>query len=362
MFIQLLNTVLSRISPTQAQPDYEAFAKTRSTNQDTHSSATSKSFSYAAINSQTEIEDNRNINTEFYDYLLGKCPTDISDDKLTEFVVEKIVELIHTPQQILVEMPAMPASVNQLVQALNDPNFALDTLLTQIEKEPMIAAMLIKQANSAKYKRGLKPVSDIKTAFVNLGSTGVKEGVLMAFIKQLSPPSNVYFKLFGERIWLHAQQSAEYARVLAKDLLDEQDSEVAYFVTLLNQVGKMIIFRLMIDAFKVVDPNTPPNSRALKDLMHKKSYELTLACAEFWQLPEEVVREFPNQQKTLISPFSISACVAQAIDISRVIKLVEGQFIQAREGLVYAKEHLLCDEAENLLIKEISPLIEATKA
>ncbi|WP_016955123.1 HDOD domain-containing protein [Catenovulum agarivorans] len=361
MFIQLLNSVLSSIYPTQAQPDYEAFAKTRATKDELQTQATNNN-SYMLASSDRAAEENLDVNTEFYDYLLGKCPNELTEDKLTEFVVEKIVELIHTPQKILVEMPAMPTSVTNLMQALSDPDFALNTLLDQVEKEPVVAAMLIKQANSAKYKRGLKPVSDIKTAFINLGSTGVKEGVLMGFIKQLTPPSNVYFKLFGERIWLHAQQSAEYARVLAKDLLDEEDSEIAYFVALLNQVGKMIIFRLMIDAFKVVDPNTPPNSRALKALMHKKAHELTLACAEFWQLPEEVLREFPNQHKTFISPYSISACVAQAIDISMVIKLVEGQFIEARQGLVYAKEQLLCDEAENLLIKEISPLIEGAQA
>ena len=191
---------------------------------------------------------------------------------------------------------------------------------------------------------------------------GVKEGVLIGFIKQLTPPSNVYFKLFGERIWLHAQQSAEYARILANELLGQEEGEVAYFVALLDQVGKMIVFRLMVDAFKVVDPNSPPNSTALKSLMHSKSHLLTYACAEFWQLPDEVIREFPDNKQQFVSPYSISACVAQAIQISMVIKLVECQFIEARQGLIYAKERLICDEAETLLVKEISPLIEGAQA
>lgn len=358
MFIKLLNLVLSNIVPSRAVPDYEAFAKTRQTKKDTTTASSQTSYTLKTNTPTLKTADEVDLNAEFYDYLLGKCADNQNNDKLTEFVVGKIIELIHEPQQILAEMPAMPASVNQLVQVLNDPNFALNTLLAQVEKEPMIAAMLIKQANSAKYKRGSKAVSDIKTAFINLGSIGVREGVLLGFIKQLSPPSNVYFKLFGERIWLHAQQSAEYARLLATDLLSKEDGEIAYFVALLVQIGKMLIFRLMVDAFKVVDPNSPPNSQALKLLMHNKAQELTLACAQFWQLPDEVIREFPDKHKPRISPYSISACVAQAIEISMVIKLVEGKFIQAKEGLIYAKQQLICDEAETLLIKEISPMIE----
>ena len=313
MFIKLLNSVLSAIAPTHAKPDYEAFAKSRANDADTTNNQVQNRASSRSVQ-QTNSQPPATVDAVFYDYLLGKCPDNQVEDKLSAFVVEKIIELIHTPEHILAEMPAMPASVNQLMLALNNQDFDLTAILKQVEKEPVIAAMLIKQANSAKYKRGVKPVSDIKTAFINLGMVGVKEG------------------------------------------------EVAYFVALLDQVGKMIVFRLMVDAFKVVDPNSPPNSTALKSLMHSKSHLLTYACAEFWQLPDEVIREFPDNKQQFVSPYSISACVAQAIHISMVIKLVECQFIEARQGLIYAKERLICDEAETLLVKEISPLIEGAQA
>ncbi|WP_160168538.1 HDOD domain-containing protein [Catenovulum agarivorans] len=358
MFMQLLNTVLSSISPSLAQPDYEAFAKSRVDSEELDLDQPKNNHAPATNTSDTT--QSPNVNQAFYDYLLGRCPNNVTEDKLSQFVVEKIVELIHTPELILNEMPAMPTSVTKLMQALNDQEFDLPQVLKQVESEPVIAAMLIKQANSAKYKRGIKPVSDIKTAFVNLGTTGVKEGVLIGFIKQLTPPSNVYFKLFGERIWLHAQHSAEYARKLASELLGEEEGEVAYFVALLYQVGKMVVFRLMVDAFKVVDPNTPPNSSALKNLMQNKAHQLTSACAEFWQLPDEVLREFPGNNAVFISPYSISACVSQAMQISMVVKLVEAQFIPVKQGLLYAKEHLICDEAETLLVDEISSLMEVT--
>ena len=94
--------------------------------------------------------------------------------------------MIHTPEHILAEMPAMPASVNQLMLALNNQNFDLTAILKQVEKEPVIAAMLIKQANSAKYKRGVKPVSDIKTAFINLTSAAHNQNCPICLFFHLS--------------------------------------------------------------------------------------------------------------------------------------------------------------------------------
>ena len=72
MFMQLLNTVLSSISPKLAQPDYEIFAKKRAIEAtEEKSDADANSYTFSGTKSAT---DEINISSEFYDYLLGKCP------------------------------------------------------------------------------------------------------------------------------------------------------------------------------------------------------------------------------------------------------------------------------------------------
>ena len=94
MFINLLNSVLSSIAPTRAKPDYEAFAKTRASSEQVEPTPR------YGTSSQTLNKQPVSVDAHFYDYLLGKCAENVVEDKLSQFVVEKIVELIHTPEHI----------------------------------------------------------------------------------------------------------------------------------------------------------------------------------------------------------------------------------------------------------------------
>jgi HD-like signal output (HDOD) protein len=62
-----------------------------------------------------------------------------------------------------------------------------------------MAADMIKLANSSKYKRGDKHVTDLQRAFMFMGAEGLKEGILQVFLQNFSASSNLYFKQFGEK-------------------------------------------------------------------------------------------------------------------------------------------------------------------
>ncbi|MER2490932.1 HDOD domain-containing protein [Catenovulum sediminis] len=354
MFLKLLQTTLSAIQPKTATPDYEAFQKSRHTHSQGKSVQRHKLSQAKQKKEVAEQPINEKIKLAFYDFLLGQCDDNDQQDPLTDFIVDKISELLKQPELFIKEMPTMPKSVSILITEIDDPDFNVQRLITVIEKEPAVATALIRLANSSMYKRSDKPITDLRKAFVQLGAAGVKEGVLNTFIKQMAPTNNLYFKMFGQKIWLHAEQTAQYSRQLAElTLEDEEINNAAYFTGLLHHLGKMIIFQLMIDAFKVIDPSTPPNSATLKRLMQEKGDNLTIAIAQHWQLPNEIVSALPNTNRLYISSDSLVSCVHQASIISEVLCVLQKDVSLLKDGLFYAKEHLLCDEAEQILASQL---------
>ncbi|PMI73340.1 HDOD domain-containing protein, partial [Vibrio splendidus] len=171
---------------------------------------------------------------EFLDYLFGESRLRTESDPFSDFVACQIERLIRSPKALLNELPVMPASVTTLMAELQSDEFDVDALLTVIEREPSMAADVIKLANSAFYKRGEKQVTDLKTAFLNMGSQGLVEGVVNSYMKNFTPGNNIYWRHFGEKIWNHSVQTASFSKELMKDSSSQEDQAAAYFVGLIR--------------------------------------------------------------------------------------------------------------------------------
>ena len=263
----------------------------------------------------------------------------------SDFVACQIERLIRSPKALLNELPVMPASLTTLMAELQSDEFDIDALLRVIEREPSMAADVIKLANSAFYKRGEKQVTDLKTAFLNMGSQGLVEGVVNSYMKNFTPGNNIYWRHFGEKIWNHSVQTASFSKELMKDSSFQEDQAAAYFVGLIRNLGKMIIFQMMVEAFKHVDPSVPPNSLALKRLMNSYSIRLTYTIAKFWELPESVLTALGYQESSRYECTPLGQAVFEANYLSELKYLLEEQVIEAEQFKTRCKETLLSPAA-----------------
>ncbi|NAZ91063.1 HDOD domain-containing protein [Vibrio toranzoniae] len=266
---------------------------------------------------------------EFLDYLFGESRLRTESDPFSDFVACQIERLIRSPKALLNELPVMPASVTTLMAELQSDEFDIDALLKVIEREPSMAADVIKLANSAFYKRSEKQVTDLKTAFLNMGSQGLIEGVVNSYMKNFTPGNNIYWRHFGEKIWNHSVQTASFSKELMKDSSPQEDQAAAYFVGLIRNLGKMIIFQMMVEAFKHVDPSVPPNSLALKRLMNSYSIRLTYTIAKFWELPESVLTAIGYQESSRYECTPLGQAVFEANYLSELQYLLEEKMITA---------------------------------
>jgi len=156
-----------------------------------------------------------------------------------------------------------------------------------VEKDPTIAAQLISVANSAQYNPAGEEITDIKRAFSLLGSQGVKQHVLLACIRGISTIRHAYFKAFGEKIWIHSDDTASICRDLAG--MRGLDGETAFLIGLVHDIGKIVIFKLMIDAVRRFNPDEKLGSSIVKQLLSQKSMQLSVLVATHWRMPAVVI-------------------------------------------------------------------------
>lgn len=297
----------------------------------------------------------------FLDYLFGSSEQSASEDPLSAFVSSKISELIQQPERLLAELPVMPTSVAKVVALLNEKSFDLNELIDVIEHEPSMAADMIKLANSSKYKRGDKHVTDLQRAFMFMGAEGLKEGVLQVFLQKFSASSNLYFKQFGEKIWAHGFNAAQYAQELAIDKLGRQEASTVYVVALLHNLGTMVIFQLMTEAFKYVDPDAHPSSANFKTLMSEQALKLTVTIAQYWRLPDSILHMLNAQMHLSEANVDGACCVSEAIHISEAKLLLDARRLTESSYIEYLQAHNVSHDSTQFALSLIKQDVSIAK-
>lgn len=235
----------------------------------------------------------------FYDYLFGmpNSFTSSHNDELSEFISDKVESLLQNPKLILDALPILPMSLTKIIEQLNNDDFDADELISLIQQEPAIAAKVLELANSTYYNRNGKEVIDLKSAFMVLGAQGLSEGVINGFVNKLVPQSSIYFRQYGQKIWQHSLSTGINAKTLVAKSNIKNDAAQAYFIGLISNLGDVIIYQLMIDAFDVVHPDCQPNSTLFKSVMAKNSKKLTYFIAKHWNFPSSILEVLALQTK-----------------------------------------------------------------
>ncbi len=289
---------------------------------------------------------------EFYDFLFGQSPVTTQRDELSHYVAEKIEAVLRKPKTIIEAMPVLPASLSKVIDQLSDNNFDTQELLNLIQQEPSIAAKVIELANSSFYNRTDKEIADLKSAFMLLGSNGLIEGVINGFVNKLTPQAQIYFKQYGNKIWHHSHSTGVISKELINNSLYKEEAAQGYLIGLICNLGDMIIFQLLMEAFSFIHPDCQPNSYAFKELMQQKSKKLTYHIAKHWQFPQSILDALALQVKVanasmLAAVFSkrpIACFVYEANIISELIMMLEhndkteGEIKESVEILLYSNE------------------------
>lgn len=330
----MFKAILKHLFPSikgKAKPNYLYFEKDSETEEVPQQKMIEKAPSSKALKPLCLLSAEETHSQAFYDFLFGQSPATIEHDELSLYITEKIEAVLRKPNNIIEAMPVLPASLTKVIEQLSNNNFNTEELLALIQQEPAIAAKVVELANSSFYNRSHKEVTDLKAAFMLLGSNGLMEGVINGFVSKLAPHSPIYFKQYGNKIWQHSLATGINAKPLMQGPSYKGEAAQGYLIGLICNLGDMIIYQLLMEAFSFVHPDSQPNSYAFKVLMQQKSKPLTYHIAKHWQFPQSILDALALQVKfthstMLASAFAkwpIACFVYEGNIISELMMMVE---------------------------------------
>lgn len=141
------------------------------------------------------------------------------------------------------EIPLLPHVATQVLQLANNPNVSLTDIESLVKQDQVIAAKLIKTANSAFY-RGVSSVVGLRDAMSRIGLRALKDIVF-----SLSLQSKVFkvpgYEALMTSVFEHSMACASISEQLAKKI--GANSESAFLSGLLHDIGKPLLIHIVAD-------------------------------------------------------------------------------------------------------------------
>jgi len=184
-----------------------------------------------------------------------------------------------------VELPGFPHIVMQVQRVLADDNADASRIVRVIGSEPVLAAQLVRMANSAALNPGRTPITDLKSAVARVGLDTVRTATIAFAIQQLrdAPALRGLEKQLGV-LWRHGVQVAALSHSVARRLTNVS-GDTAMLAGLLQGIGKLyILTRASKHRSLFADALT------YQTIEHDWHLSIAAALLENWGIAEEIVQ------------------------------------------------------------------------
>jgi HD-like signal output (HDOD) protein len=183
-------------------------------------------------------------------------------------------------------VPRLPTVVPQLMRSLRDPKSSATQYVNIIKQDPVIAAALLKMANSAYFNPHNKHIDSFQRAVVTLGTDGLRSILSTAVMQPIIQCKSEYFAHFGQKLWDHSLCTAVCCQILASK--DNLDPFKAYLLGLVHDIGPITIFTQLANEFRHNGNQESPPAHAFYKLIDESGKELSHLITKEWELPEEI--------------------------------------------------------------------------
>jgi HD-like signal output (HDOD) protein len=187
------------------------------------------------------------------------------------------------------ELPCFPNVVVRIREALRNPDTSTEKIVTLVGSEPLLAARLIKTANSAAFNPAAKRVTELRTAVTRLGQQ-VVQGAAVAFaIQQMKDePKLRSIAPHLRQLWKHSISVASLCQVIAQRTKENPDE--AFLAGLLHGIG-----RLYILVHAVTSSNLVREKLAAPEFVADWHPSIGKAVLENWQVGDAVAQAVNDQ-------------------------------------------------------------------
>ncbi len=209
-------------------------------------------------------------------------------ERLSEQLEQIVLKRIAEDSLVL---PTLPSVVAKALEVLKDAEVSFKHVGTMIERDPVLAARVLRMATSAAFAGGTKKVT-LPEALTRLGAKSVRTLLVEATAQKVFVSRDPKIADSMKRVWQHSVAVATLSRdVLA--LSGNTDSEAAYLAGLLHDVGKPVVASILLEFERQMTEvyNRPfIDSAEWVEVIGRTHRGVGVALAEKWQMPEQVTR------------------------------------------------------------------------
>ena len=206
-------------------------------------------------------------------------------DQLEAIVMKKIAN-----DQLVI--PALPSVAARCLSLLKSPDFSIREVSNILESDPMLAAKLLKLANSAAFG-GRNSVTSITNAVTRVGAQHLKNLLIEGSARKLFESGGRHIAEANGKLWTHSVAVAVVARDLTA-ICGGGEPDAAYLSGLLHDVGKPVVAAMLLDVERAMQDMRKRtnwiNGDEWIEVIQRTHRKIAVSLAEKWQLPDTVMR------------------------------------------------------------------------
>ncbi|MGH1462653.1 MAG: HDOD domain-containing protein [Neptuniibacter sp.] len=227
------------------------------------------------------LEHARELNLTFISNLLGvrALETDASKQQESELRVALDAEVVGLTEK---SIPKLSKSALNLMHDLMSPTVDQKKIVNAVNEDPALAGKVLSYANSPVYVAPGIKIKGIEHALAMLGQMRLRQIVMVSLMSDKFKVDSYYFEAFGKSLWEHSTEVAINAREIAEK--KGGDAGLAYFSGLIHDIGKLIIFKKLVELHR--KDKQQPHPQVFSHLLNDYSDALTRKACEVWELPD----------------------------------------------------------------------------
>jgi putative nucleotidyltransferase with HDIG domain len=206
------------------------------------------------------------------------------------FQLEQIVSKRIADDKLV--LPSMPAVAAKCLELLRNPEVEPRAAASLIEKDPILAAQLLRLANSALLGTR-EPITKVLGAVTRVGTMRLRQFILETTARKTFESRDAQINATLRKIWEHSVAVATLTGDVVA-LANAGDSETGYLAGLLHDIGKPIVAAMLLEAERTILGLKPSSgwigSVEWLGVIHRTHRRIGVALSQKWGLGGAVCR------------------------------------------------------------------------
>ncbi|MCB1907400.1 MAG: HDOD domain-containing protein [Rhodocyclaceae bacterium] len=128
----------------------------------------------------------------------------------------------------------------RIKRVLDDPLCGIDEVSRLISVEPLLAAHVVRMANSPLYHRGGKPIADVRSGVLRVGTAAIRPMALALVARQITQSVDRRVRAEADQLWRHTIEVAALSWAIAVDVFGVLPDQALY-AGLVHKLGSFYL-------------------------------------------------------------------------------------------------------------------------